>query len=68
MMDYDVAMLDKVPLHLVLLFMLGLLLAGPVVFFTFLLGGTTAGFVALAVCATIFVSLYIVGGRSATGK
>lgn len=56
--------IGQFPLHLVLLFMFGLMLAGPVVFFAFLLGGSTAGFVALAVFAVVFVSIYIKGGTS----
>ena len=56
-------MIDKVPTHLILLLVFGLMVSGPVVFFSFVMGGGMAGFIALGICMCAFVTLYIIAGR-----
>ena len=57
------AMFDKVPLRFKLMAGVGLLLAGPVTLFAFLLGGSVAGAAVILAIALFYTVLYIVGVR-----
>jgi hypothetical protein len=63
---HEALMFQNVPTVFKALFILGVLLAGPAVLFSVLLGGPTAGAVAAGVLMLYFMGVYMVGFRRAT--
>ena len=61
----EALMFQNVPTVFKALFILGVLLAGPAVLFSVLLGGPTAGAVAAGVLMLYFMGVYMVGFRRA---
>lgn len=59
-------MLERVPTKYWVLAFLGVLLAGPVVVYSFLLGGAAAGITAILAVVFYFVTLYMVVVRKYT--
>jgi hypothetical protein len=58
-------MFENVPTVFKALFVVGVLLTGPAVLFSALLGGATAGAVAAGVMMLFFIGVYMVGFRRA---
>jgi hypothetical protein len=64
---YDLGVIEKLPGALKVLIVAGVLLMGPAVVFSLLLGGVRAGIVAVVAIIVYFTAIYIIGVRRYAG-